>query len=100
MTEAVRTLINTIKTNSDSENSVTKEATLRGFFEELRDHVYFKNSQITSYTYDPLIGITSVTDPRGYTMYYGYDAFNRLKTVKDADGNMVSENKYHYKNQQ
>jgi len=53
--------------------------------------------QASSYTYDPLIGGTSVTDPRGYTMYYHYDDFNRLKFVKDADGNLVSEHQYGYK---
>ncbi|AXT59059.1 hypothetical protein D1816_01395 [Aquimarina sp. AD10] len=52
----------------------------------------------STYTYDPIIGVTSMTDPRGYTMYYHYDLFNRLEFVKDADGNLVSENKYNYKN--
>ncbi|AXT51165.1 hypothetical protein D1818_10125 [Aquimarina sp. BL5] len=56
------------------------------------------NSMVTTYTYDPLIGITSVTDPKGYTMYYEYDDFNRLEYVKDDEGNLVSENKYNYKN--
>jgi YD repeat-containing protein len=56
------------------------------------------NVQITSYTYDPLIGVTSVTDTRGYTMYYEYDDLNRLKHVKDKDGNILSENLYNYKN--
>ncbi|KAA1243239.1 RHS repeat domain-containing protein [Aquimarina sp. RZ0] len=56
------------------------------------------NAMITTYTYDPLIGITSMTDPRGYTMTYHYDDFNRLEYVKDAEGNLVSENQYNYKN--
>jgi len=53
---------------------------------------------VTTYTYDPLIGVTSVTDPRGYTMYYEYDEFQRLEFVKDEDGNIYSENQYNYKN--
>ncbi|MDY8138917.1 RHS repeat domain-containing protein [Aquimarina sp. 2201CG5-10] len=56
------------------------------------------NAMVTTYTYDPLIGVTSITDPRGYTIYYQYDQFNRLQYVKDADGNLVSENQYNYKN--
>lgn len=54
-------------------------------------------SMITTYTFDPLTGVTSVTDPKGYIMYYEYDDFNRLKQVKDADGNILSKNEYNYK---
>ncbi|GAA3608239.1 RHS repeat domain-containing protein [Flavivirga amylovorans] len=52
---------------------------------------------VTTYTYDPLIGVTSITDPKGYTMYYEYDEFNRLKQVKDADGHILTKNEYNYK---
>lgn len=57
------------------------------------------NAMVTTYTYDPLIGVTSITDPKGYTVYYEYDEMHRLKYIKDADGNLVSKNTYHYKNQ-
>ncbi len=56
------------------------------------------NAQITTYTYTPLVGVTSVTDPRGYSMYYEYDHLYRLAKVKDSDGNILSENEYYYKN--
>ena len=54
------------------------------------------NTQMTYYTYDPLIGVTSITDPRGQTVYYEYDDFNRLKYVKDTEGNIISKNEYNY----
>lgn len=57
----------------------------------------FPNAQITSYTYDPDIGITSQTDPRGYSMYYEYDDQNRLKYVKDQDGNILTKNEYNFR---
>src|SRR5690606_3203815 len=57
------------------------------------------NALVTTYTYDPLIGVTSITDPRGDTIYYEYDDFNRLKHIKDSDGNILSKNEYHYSNQ-
>ena len=56
------------------------------------------SSMITTYTYKPLIGITSITDPKGDMTTYTYDALNRLKWVKDKNGNILSENQYHYKN--
>jgi YD repeat-containing protein len=55
------------------------------------------NAMVTTYTYDPLIGVTSMTDPKGYTVYYEYDDFNRLEQVVDADGYILSENEYNYK---
>ncbi|GGG25283.1 hypothetical protein GCM10011344_27440 [Dokdonia pacifica] len=54
------------------------------------------NTLVTTFTYDPLLGLTSQTDPNGYTTYYEYDDLNRLKLVKDQDGNIYSKNEYHY----
>jgi len=80
-----------------------KEGALREALNNLRTTLNNLQSSlpkpiVTTYTYDPLIGVTSTTDPKGYTMYYEYDEFNRLKQVKDKDGNILSENEYHYKN--
>ncbi|MEN2399263.1 RHS repeat domain-containing protein [Flavobacterium sp. MC2016-06] len=57
------------------------------------------SSMVTTYTYIPLFGVTTITDPRGDIITYTYDSFGRLKFVKDAQGNLLSENQYHYKNQ-
>ena len=54
-------------------------------------------AMITTYTYKPLIGIESATDPKGYIMHYEYDSFNRLKLVKDADGHLLKSYEYNYK---
>jgi hypothetical protein len=54
-------------------------------------------AMVSSYTYNYLGGMTSMTDPLGNTTYYEYDEFNRLIQVKDADGNIISQNKYKYK---
>lgn len=55
------------------------------------------NAMVTTFTYKPLVGVSTITDPKGMTTYYEYDSFGRLKTVKDANGNILSENQYHYR---
>lgn len=58
-----------------------------------------KDALITTYTYKPLIGMTSMTDPRGVTTTYEYDAFGRLSKVKDTNGKVINSYDYHYQNQ-
>ena len=89
----------TIDTKNSLGNVITyngKEGKLREALQDLRNAL--PNAQVTTYTYDPLIGVTSMTDPRGETIYYTYDTFNRLEFVKDADGNILTNNQYNYKN--
>lgn len=56
-------------------------------------------AHVVSYIHKPLVGITSVTDSRGRKQTFHYDSFNRLQMAKDHEGNIISENQYHYKNQ-
>ncbi|WP_299117812.1 RHS repeat protein [uncultured Winogradskyella sp.] len=72
--------------SSSQENSLRNSSSLSG-------------AMISFYRYDPLIGVISTVDDKGYTTTYEYDAFNRLVRVKDAQGNILGENTYHYKNQ-
>ncbi len=65
----------------------------------LRTDATMSNTMITTYVYNPLIGISTMTDPRGYTTQYEYDGLNRLKSVKDEEGNFISDHNYHYKGQ-
>lgn len=54
------------------------------------------DAHITSYTYKPLVGLTSQTDPKGMTISYTYDTFNRLENIKDQNGDIVKNYKYGY----
>ena len=56
------------------------------------------NAFITSYTYKPLVGMTSQTDAKGMTTYFEYDSFQRLKYVKDQNGNIIKSYTYYLKN--
>ena len=51
---------------------------------------------MTTYTYDPLIGKTSETDPTGKSVIYQYDGLNRLQTVRDQDNNILKQYDYKY----
>lgn len=97
----VSSYVANIQTLSNADNDRTQgtlgnEGALRSALNSLRSAL--PDAMITTITYDPLVGATSMTGPNGITTYYEYDNFNRLQMVKDKDGNIVSENKYHYKN--
>jgi len=56
------------------------------------------NARVTTLTHLPMVGVHTVTDPRGRTIYYSYDTHHRLLYVKDHEGKVLSKNEYHYKN--
>lgn len=58
-----------------------------------------KQYNITTYTYDPLIGVTSETSPTGVRKNYQYDNANRLVKITDRMGTTLQEFKNNLKNQ-
>lgn len=74
-----------------------QQTTWKNFNTALRSTTSLANARITTYTYTPLIGMTSQTDPNGITTYYEYDSFGRLKLVKDNDTKILKTYDYHYK---
>ena len=51
---------------------------------------------MASYTYDPLVGLTSQTDATGRTLTYEYDAVGRLIRTRDEQGRLLSQQEYRY----
>jgi hypothetical protein len=84
----------TIDPNDFDENNQIPQINTNPFI------VSLPNAQATIYNYDPLTRqITSIVDPKGDIITYHYDEFNRLEFIKDKDGNILSENDYHYRTQ-
>ena len=63
--------------------------------DELRTHLNalrsLPNTLVNTYTYKPLVGMTSETDPNGKTTFYEYDNFGRLKLVRDHNNNILKK---------
>lgn len=55
------------------------------------------DAMISSFSYKPLIGIESQTDPKGMVTLYEYDTMHRLKNIKDQNGKIVKNFVYNYK---
>lgn len=81
-------------------NLVTINETKLTQLNNLRTNAALKDALITTYEHKPLVGITKMTDPKGSSMSYEYDSFNRLKAIKDNKGNILEEYEYNYKNNQ
>ncbi len=75
------------------------DAQVRQTLQVLRTDPRLKKAMVTTYTYAPLIGMTSKTDENNITTFFEYDAFQRLKNAKDRDGNIIKNYNYHYKGQ-
>lgn len=65
---------------------------VRNYVNQLRTSL--PSSQISTYTYKPLVGISSETAPNGIITYYEYDCFNRLTIIKDQSGKILKQNTY------
>jgi YD repeat-containing protein len=64
----------------------------------LRNTAVFPNVEVTTYTYKPLTGIETVTDPAGAKATYMYDALGRLIEIRDDEGNKIENYEYYYYN--
>jgi hypothetical protein len=107
---AVTPVVTDISTSApDADNWIfyKKEVTITGsttlilstagatvYIDEVR--IYPVKAQMTTYTYDPLVGVTHMTDVNAVITSYEYDSFNRLKIVRDDKRNILKSMDYKY----
>ncbi|MDP9955937.1 hypothetical protein J2X97_001574 [Epilithonimonas hungarica] len=94
--------ISTIVSKSDADGSngtANSEQQLLDELDLFRNKPELSAFQITTYTYDPLIGVRSITPPSGVRQVYIYDTSNRLKEIREhnATGNLLKGYQYNYK---
>ncbi len=65
------------------------------YVDEVR--LYPHDAFMTTYTYQPQVGMTSNTMSGGRFTYYEYDALNRLKVIRDNNYNIIKLIEYNYK---
>lgn len=51
---------------------------------------------VSTYAFEPLIGLTTATSPRGVLTQYSYDNANRLSMISDNKKNVLSQYQYGY----
>jgi hypothetical protein len=90
-----------LESYTDLSSPATRD-NLKRLNQTIRDRFSSLNVQISTYTYKPLVGMTSMTDPTGLTTYYAYDYIGRLIRVYQIDEssqmeNTIEEYNYYYR---
>lgn len=82
-----------VATNSEA----TMETLIKNAADKLRSDSRLSKAMVTSYTYKPLVGMTSRTDARGVKETYKYDGMQRLQAILDQVGHVTKAIDYHYR---
>lgn len=87
--------INALIENDIVSDSNTSDTILEAELNKLRQGI--PNAMVSTYTYTPQVGVTKMTDPKGYTMSYKYDQDERLIASLDDQDYLINQNNYKYK---
>ncbi|ASZ14428.1 hypothetical protein [Chitinophaga sp. MD30] len=70
---------------------------LRNEINKIRNATTSNAVTVTTYTYRPLIGISSKVAPNGLLTSYEYDPYHRLKLIRDQNGKILKQMSYQYR---
>jgi hypothetical protein len=87
-------LITAAQNASDIPNN---ESNVLTALNNIRTDISVVNGMVSTYTYIPLVGISTATDPKGDKIVYSYDKFGRIQNIRDKNNNILTENEYNYK---
>ncbi|KKO92016.1 hypothetical protein AAW12_07690 [Sphingobacterium sp. Ag1] len=73
------------------------DAAIETTMNTLRNDSRLAGAMVTSFTYKPLVGMTSKTDARGIKETYTYDGMQRLQTILDHLNYVTKSFDYHYR---
>ena len=77
----------------------SNEASMLDALEDLRTDPALAGAMVTTMSYRPLFGVSTIIDAKGDRLTYHYDLMGRLQFVKDKQNNLLSEHEYHYRTQ-
>lgn len=69
-----------------------------GYIDEVR--LYPQKAQMTTYCYQPGLGVTAICGPDNMVTYYEYDSYNRLKVIRNQNKDIIKNVNYQYNSQQ
>ncbi|WP_367331324.1 hypothetical protein [Sphingobacterium multivorum] len=81
--------------NNSNQTEATMETLIKNAADKLRTDL--PKAMVTSYTYRPLVGMTSKTDARGIKETYTYDGMQRLQAILDHLNYVTKSFDYHYR---
>lgn len=70
-----------VSASNEDSSDPAKEGLLLDALANFRKQMALTGKKITTYTYDPLVGVTSITPPSGVRQSFVYDAAGKLKEV-------------------
>ncbi|KYH03929.1 hypothetical protein A1704_19355 [Chryseobacterium cucumeris] len=81
---------------SKSDMTVVSEQDLQNSLDTFRNNANLSNYQITTYLFDSLNRMKTMTPPTGVRAVYQYDAAGRLQKVEDETGKVLKKYEYNY----
>ena len=94
--DALNSALSSAGTSFDGMSGSSNSGDMRNKINGVRNNL--TSALVTGYTYNPLIGVESVTDPSGKITWYNYDGLERLTDIREdhGGGNLIKSFHYNY----